>query len=296
MDAIVAFSYNAPVPAARTASPDLAALKGLARRFRADIIRMLCEAGSGHPGGSLSAIDFLTVLYFGGHLRYDPKRPDDPERDRFILSKGHCVPALYRVLAHAGFLPEAELGTLRKFGSRLQGHPDRRRLPCIEANTGSLGQGLSIALGLALAAKLDRAPWRTVCMTGDGEIQEGQVWEAAMAAPKYRLDNLTWAVDCNQVQQEGLTKDQMDIEPLRAKLEAFHWHVQDIDGHDLAAIDRALRAAHAVEDKPKAVILRTVKGKGVSFMELKTAWHGRAPGKDEADKAVAEILGRGLEN
>jgi len=265
-------------------------LKSLTRRFRVDIICMLEAAGSGHPGGSLSAIDFLTVLYFGGHLRVDPKHPDDPKRDRFILSKGHCVPALYCVLAHKGFFPVEELMTLRKFGSRLQGHPDKRRLPFLEANTGSLGQGLSIAVGMALAAKLDKASWQVVCMTGDGEIQEGQIWEAAMSAPKYKLDNLTWVVDYNQVQQEGLTKDQMDLTPLKAKIEAFNWHVQEIDGHDLNAIDRALKAARKVKDRPRAIILKTIKGKGVSFMELQTAWHGKAPKHDEAKRAIAEIL------
>ena len=270
----------------------------LAREFRVDIIRMITEAGSGHPGGSLSAIDFLTVLYFGGHLRHDPARPDDPARDRFILSKGHCVPALYAVLSRKGFFPAEELMTLRKFGSRLQGHPDKRHLPFVEANTGSLGQGLSIAIGMALAAKLDKASWRVVCMTGDGEMQEGQIWEAAMAAPKFKLDNLIWAVDANQVQQEGLTKDQMNIEPLKAKLEAFNWAVQEIDGHDYAAIDKALACAEArvgpaeaARGKPQAIVLRTVKGKGVSWMELKPAWHGKAPKKDEAEKAIQEILG-----
>lgn len=273
--------------APETTTSDFASL---ARDFRVQILRMLAEAGSGHPGGSLSAIDFLTVLYFGGHLRHDPKRPDDPGRDRFILSKGHCVPALYTVLANRGFFPKEELQTLRKFGSRLQGHPDKRRLPCLEANTGSLGQGLSIGLGMALAAKADGASWRVVVMTGDGEIQEGQIWEAAMAAPKFSLDSLVWAVDFNQVQQEGQTKDQMDLEPLKAKLEAFNWSVQDIDGHDHAAIDRALAKAREGKGKPQAIILRTIKGKGVSWMELKPAWHGKAPRKDEAEKAIAEIL------
>ncbi|MBI4424447.1 MAG: transketolase, partial [Elusimicrobia bacterium] len=249
-------------------------------------------AGSGHPGGSLSAIDFLTVLYFGGHLRHDPARPSDPGRDRFILSKGHCVPALYCVLANRGFLPKEELMTLRKFGSRLQGHPDKRRLPFLEANTGSLGQGLSLGVGLALAAKLDKADWRVVCMTGDGEIQEGQIWEAAMSAPKYKLDNLLWVVDFNQVQQEGKTKDQMDLEPIKAKIEAFNWQVQDIDGHDHAAIEQALQRAREGRGRPQAIILRTVKGKGVSWMELQTAWHGKAPKRDEAEKAIAELTGR----
>jgi len=277
------------VPALTTPS-STQSLRELARQFRVDIIRMLEAAGSGHPGGSLSAIDFLTVLYFGGHIRVDPKRPDDPGRDRFVLSKGHCVPALYCVLAHKGFFPVQELLTLRKFGSRLQGHPDKRRLPFLEANTGSLGQGLSIALGMALAAKIDRASWQTYCMTGDGEIQEGQIWEAAMAAPKYKLDNLTWIVDYNQVQQEGLTKSQMDLTSLKDKIAAFNWHVQDIDGHDLNAIDGALKAAKQVQGRPKAIVLHTIKGKGVSFMEMQPAWHGKAPNKEQAEKAIKEIL------
>lgn len=265
-------------------------LKETARGLRMDIIRMLTAAGSGHPGGSLSAIDFLTELYLGGFLRHDPKNPQDPNRDRFILSKGHCVPALYAVLAESGYFPKEELMTLRKFGSRLQGHPDKRRLPFIEANTGSLGQGLSIALGLALASKLDKASWRAFCMTGDGEIQEGQIWEAAMAAPKFKLDNLVWIVDHNQVQQEGLTKNQMDLSPLKEKLLSFNWDVQEIDGHSHKEIRSALEAARKAEGKPHAIISRTLKGKGVSFMELQTAWHGKAPKPEEAEKAIQEIL------
>ena len=287
------FVQSGPMPSAAGTRLTAQDFKKLARQFRVDIIKMITEAGSGHPGGSLSAIDFLTVLYFGGHLRVDPKRPDDPNRDRFILSKGHCVPALYCVLAHRGFFPVSELMTLRKFGSRLQGHPDKRRLPCLEANTGSLGQGLSIGVGMALAAKLDKAPWRVVCMTGDGEIQEGQIWEAAMSAPKFGLDNLLWVVDFNQVQQEGTTKQQMDLEPIKAKIEAFNWQVQDIDGHDHAAIDQALTRAEEGRGKPQAIILRTIKGKGVSWMELQPAWHGKAPKKDEAEKAIREILAGG---
>lgn len=267
-------------------------LKETAKRLRADIIRMLTAAGSGHPGGSLSAIDLLTELYLGGFLRHDPKKPQDPNRDRFILSKGHCVPALYVVLAEAGYFPREELMTLRKFGSRLQGHPDKRRLPLIEANTGSLGQGLSIALGLALASKLDKASWRVFCMTGDGEIQEGQVWEAAMAAPKFKLDNLVWIVDYNQVQQEGLTKNQMDLSPLKEKLSAFNWSVQEIDGHSHKEIRSALEAVSKAGGKPHAIISRTLKGKGVSFMELQTAWHGKAPKPEEAERAIQEILGK----
>ena len=272
-------------------APDVKKLKDLSRELRVDIIRMLEAAGSGHPGGSLSAIDFLVTLYFGGVMRFDPKNPKSPDRDRFVLSKGHCVPALYACLAKAGYFPKEELLTLRKFGSRLQGHPDKRKLPALEANTGSLGQGLSIALGMALAGRLDKAPWRVYCMTGDGEIQEGQIWEAAMAAPKFKLDNLTWIIDFNQVQQENLVKHQMDLEPLKNKIEASNWDVQVIDGHDHAAVLKALEAARKVKGRPQAIISKTVKGKGVSFMELQPAWHGKAPNHEEAERAIAEILG-----
>ncbi len=274
------------------AVPDVQKLKDISRDLRVDIIRMLEAAGSGHPGGSLSAIDVLAALWFGGVLRYDPKDPKSPSRDRFVLSKGHCVPALYACLAKAGCMPKDELMTLRKFGSRLQGHPDKRRLPWMEANTGSLGQGLSIALGMALAAKLDRADWRVYCMTGDGEIQEGQIWEAAMAAPKFKLDNLVWIVDYNQVQQEGFVKNQMDLEPLKEKIEADNWDVQVIDGHDHGAIMTALENASKRNGRPHAIISKTIKGKGVSFMELNKDWHGKAPKKDEAERAIAEILGK----
>ena len=264
-------------------------LAPLTKELRADIIRMIAAAGSGHPGGSLSVIDVLAVLY-DKHLRHDPKRPDWPGRDRLVLSKGHACPALYAVMAWKGFFPKEELMTLRKQGSRLQGHPERHRLPGIEAATGSLGQGLSIALGMALAAKLDGTGQRVYTVSGDGEMQEGQVWEALMAAPKFKLDNLTLIVDCNNGQIDGRVSEVMPLEPLAEKLSSFGWDTRAIDGHDLAAIDAALASAKAVKGKPQAIVAKTVKGKGVSFMESNIAWHGKAPNKEETEKALKEIL------
>ncbi|MCX5794206.1 MAG: transketolase [Elusimicrobia bacterium] len=264
-------------------------LAPLTKELRADIIRMIAAAGSGHPGGSLSVIDILAVLY-DKHLRHDPKRPDWPSRDRLVLSKGHACPALYAVMAHRGFFPKEELMTLRKLGSRLQGHPERHRLPGIEAATGSLGQGLSIGLGMALAAKLDGTDQRVYVVTGDGEMQEGQVWEALMAAPKFKLDNMTLIVDHNNGQIDGHVDEVMPIEPLAEKLKSFGWETRTIDGHDLAGIDAALGAAKAVKGRPQAIVAKTVKGKGVSFMEDNIAWHGKAPNKEETEKALKEIL------
>ncbi|MDE2292611.1 MAG: transketolase [Elusimicrobia bacterium] len=264
-------------------------LKTVTRDLRVDIIRMIEAAGSGHPGGSLSVIDLLTVLY-AKFLRHDPKRPDWPDRDRLILSKGHACPALYAVMAHEGYFPKAELMTLRRLGSPLQGHPDRLRLPGIEASTGSLGQGLSIAIGLALAAQLDKKDWHTWCVLGDGETQEGQVWEALMAAPKFKLGNLTAVFDYNGGQIDGPVNEIMSLQPLADKLKAFNWSVHVIDGHDLAAIAKAFAAAKAEKDRPTAIVAQTVKGKGVSFMENNIDWHGKAPTKEQADQAVQELL------
>ena len=265
-------------------------LSSQTKQLRADIIRMITAAGSGHPGGSLSVIDILAVLY-AKHLRHDPKRPDWPGRDRLVLSKGHACPALYAVMAQRGFFPKEELMTLRKMGSRLQGHPERHRLPGIEAATGSLGQGLSMGLGMALAAKLDGTDQRVFVVTGDGEMQEGQVWEALMAAPKFKLDNLTLIVDSNNGQIDGHIDEVMPLEPLADKLKSFNWDTRAIDGHDLDAIDKALSAAKTVQGKPQAIVAKTVKGKGVSFMENNIAWHGKAPNKQECEQALKEILG-----
>ncbi len=264
-------------------------LKSLARDMRVDIIRMIEAAGNGHPGGSLSVIDLLTVLYWK-FLKHDPKKPDWAERDRFILSKGHACPALYAVMSKRGYFPHDELLTLRKLGSPLQGHPDRMRLPGIEFSTGSLGQGLSVGVGMALAAKMDKKEWKTYVVLGDGEMQEGQNWEAFMSAPKWKLDNLVMIVDHNNGQIDGPVDQVMNIEPLTDKLKSFGWDVQAIDGHDLAAIETALKNAQAAGGKPHAIVAKTIKGKGVSFMENNIAWHGNAPKKEDADKAVKEIL------
>lgn len=278
-------------PSAQHVDPALVArLEEIAGRMRVDIIEMLSRAGSGHPGGSLSAIDMVTALYFHV-LRHDPKNPEWPDRDRFVLSKGHAVPAVYAVMAEAGYLKKEELATLRQLGSRLQGHPVKSFVhgPGIEANTGSLGQGLSVAQGMALAAKLDGASWRTYCMLGDGEMQEGQVWEALMSAPKFRLDNLVAILDYNKGQIDGPTNEVMNLEPLAEKLAAFNWHVIRIDGHDIAQFVAATEEARTVVGKPTFVIADTVKGKGVSFMENRIEWHGVAPNAEQAKQALAEL-------
>ncbi len=271
-------------------------LEAIARECRVQIIRMLTHAGSGHPGGSLSVIDVLAALYFG-RLRHDPKRPDWPDRDRVVLSKGHTVPALYTVMAKAGYFPESRLLTLRKLGSPLQGHPDRTMLPGIEAATGSLGQGLSISLGLALGLRLRHSPARVYCILGDGEIQEGQVWEAAMSAPKlglpmHGLDNLTVVLDYNKIQLDNFVAKILDLEPVLSKWQAFGWTVIEIDGHDFEQITKALDQAEATVG-PVIVVAHTVKGKGVSFMENDPEWHGKAPKPAEAILALRDILGVG---
>lgn len=274
------------MPTATTAPTDL---KSLTKQMRLDIIRMIEAAGNGHPGGSLSIIDILTVLYWK-FLKHDPKKPDWDGRDRFILSKGHACPALYAVMAYRGYFPVADLMNLRKLGSPLQGHPDRLRLPGIEFSTGSLGQGLSVGVGMACAAKLDKKDFKTVVVLGDGEMQEGQCWEAFMSAPKFKLDNLVAIIDFNNGQIDGPVNEVMNLEPLADKLKTFNWEVQAIDGHDLAAVEKALAKAWAAKDgKPQCIVAKTIKGKGVSFMENNIAWHGNAPKKEDADKACKEI-------
>lgn len=274
------------MPTATTSPTDL---KSLTKHLRHDIIRMIEAAGNGHPGGSLSIIDILVVLYWK-FLKHDPKQPAWEGRDRFILSKGHACPALYAVMAHRGYFPTADLLNLRKLGSPLQGHPDRLRLPGIEFSTGSLGQGLSVGVGMAIAAKTDKKDWKTVVVLGDGEMQEGQCWEAFMSAPKFKLDNLIAIVDFNNGQIDGPVNEVMNIEPLADKLKTFNWEVQAVDGHDLDAIEKALAKAWAAKDgRPQAIVANTVKGKGVSFMEHNIAWHGNAPKKEDADKACMEI-------
>lgn len=272
------------------AAPNLDALRDRARIIRRHIVEMLHAAGSGHPGGSLSAVEIVTGLYFGGFLRYDPNRPDWPDRDRFVLSKGHGVPVQYAALAEAGILPIAELRTLRKVNSRLQGHPVLGATPGVEASTGSLGQGLSIGLGIALAAKLDRKDYRTFVLLGDGECQEGQVWEAAMAAGHHQPDNFIAIVDYNKYQLDGAVADIIDLTPLAAKWQSMGWQAREINGHDMGEVVAALQWAIA-ESGPTCIIAHTVKGKGVSFMEGENAYHGVAPNDDELNRALRELEG-----
>jgi transketolase len=270
-------------------------LEAIARACRVQIIRMLTHAGSGHPGGSLSVIDTLVSIMFG-RLRHDPARPDWPDRDRIVLSKGHAVPALYAAMAKAGYFPEEWLVTLRKLGSPLQGHPDRTALPGVEAATGSLGEGLSVALGMALGLRLSRSAARVYCILGDGEIQEGQVWEAAMSAPKlgqpnHPLDNLTVILDYNKIQLDDFVAKILDLEPVVAKWQSFGWPVIEIDGHSMDQLGKALDQAEATKGRPTLVVAHTVKGKGVSFMENNPEWHGKSPKPAEAVAAIREILG-----
>ena len=268
-------------------------LERRANEMRVDIVRMIAEAGSGHPGGSLSCADILCALYFGGVLEHDPELPDWEERDRFILAKGHAAPALYAVLAEAGYFPREELLTLRKLGTRLQGHPDSNQLPGVEVSTGSLGQGLSIAAGAAAGLELDGKPQAVFALLGDGECQEGQVWEAAMFAAHRGLDNLVAIVDRNGLQIDGCTTDVCDPGDMRAKFEAFGWDVHEVDGHDIPVLVKTLAAAKADRSgRPHAVIARTVKGKGVSFMENQAGWHGKAPNGEQTKEALVELAGR----
>lgn len=250
---------------------------------------MITAAKSGHPGGSLSAVELIVSLYFGGRMRHDPKNPTWKDRDRFILGKGHAAPVLYAILAEAGYTPVDQLNTLRKFGSIYQGHPDRRFIPALEASTGSLGQGLSLACGMALAARLDGSPARAYTMLGDGEIQEGQVWEAAMFAAYHKIDNVVAIVDYNKIQLDGFVKDIMELEPLADKWRAFGWHVIELDGHDIEAVNAAYDEAAATKGKPTVLVAHTVKGKGVSFMENNPKYHGVAPTAEELTKALAEL-------
>ncbi len=268
----------------------LKALREKARRMRIDILKMLTDCGSGHTGGSLSATDIVTALYFY-KMKYDPKRPDWNERDNFILSKGHAAPVLYTALSHAGFIDHAELCTLRKLGSRLQGHPDSKCMPGVEISTGSLGQGLSVANGLALAHKLDKSSSRVYALLGDGELQEGQIWEAAMTAAHYKLDNICALVDNNGLQIDGPVEKVMGVEPITDKWRAFGWEVFDIDGHDMAAITVALDKAETVKGKPTMIVCRTVKGKGSKVFEGKVEFHGTTPSKEELDIAMKELSG-----
>ena len=259
-----------------------------AKTLRRHIIRMTARAGSGHPGGSLSSAEIVAALFFN-HLRHDPRYPRWPDRDRFILSKGHAAPLLYAALAEAGYLPVEELMTLRQLNSRLQGHADVTATPGVEVSTGSLGQGLSIGVGMALAARLDRRDYRVYVLLGDGECEEGQVWEAAMSAAHFKADNLVAIIDRNRQQIDGWTHEVMDTEPMDEKWRAFGWHAIEVDGHDLDQILGALDEARTVEGKPTVIVARTTKGKGVSFMENNLDFHGRAPTPDEEERALREL-------
>jgi len=264
-------------------------LKHLATEVRKDTLRSIAAAGSGHPGGSLSAADIMTALYFRAA---NLETPTDPDRDRIFWSKGHIAPLLYTLLAYKGFFPKEELMTLRKFGSRLQGHPKKGSLPGIETSTGSLGQGLSVAVGCAYAARYDHLPVRAYCLTGDGELQEGQIWEALMAGAQYRLDNLCAIVDNNGLQIDGRCSDVMCVDDVGTRIRSFNWHVIDIDGHDMQQCVDALEEAKTVKGQPTAIVAHTIKGKGVSFMEDQASWHGKAPSQDELAQAIRELDAR----
>ena len=272
---------------ARSNEAQIKELEGKAKRIRQLIIKMLAKAGSGHPGGSLSATDLVTALYFAV-LRHNPQEPRWPDRDRFHMSKGHCCPLWYAVLAESGYFPEEKLYTLRQLGSVLQGHPDRRT-PGVEVASGSLGQGLSVGLGMSLAARMDKKDYRVYVLLGDGEIQEGNVWEAAMASAHYKCDNLCAMLDYNGFQIDGKIKDIMGLEPVKDKWQAFGWHAIEIDGHNMEEILRAYEEAKSIKAKPTIIIAHTIKGKGVSFMENVVDFHGRAPTKEEAEIALKEL-------
>jgi transketolase len=275
-----------PRPARDRAEP----LRAIAQRVRRRSLEMIHAAGLGHAGGDLSAADILTALFFGV-LQIDPAQPQWPDRDRFILSKGHCSAALYATLAEAGFFSVERLREYMRPLSMLNGHPDRNKVPGVEANTGPLGHGLPIGVGAAIAAKIDRASWQTFVLTGDGELQEGSNWEAAMSAAHFRLDNLTVIVDRNRLQQGDTTEQTMGLEPLADRWRAFGWHVADVDGHDIAAVQAALRAGPAQPGHPTCVIAHTHKGRGVSFMEDRVEWHHRVPTAAELQAALAELDG-----
>lgn len=269
---------------------DFKELTNIATNIRKNIVTMLTESASGHPGGSLSAADILTALYFG-EMNIDPKNPKMEDRDRFVLSKGHAAPVLYSALAEKGYINKEELMTLRKINSNLQGHPNMNDTPGVDMSTGSLGQGLSAANGMALAGKLDNKGYRVYAYLGDGELQEGQVWEAAMTSAHYKLDNLTAFVDFNGLQIDGDTSEVMNVNPIADKFEAFGWNVISINGHSFEEIFKAIDEAKTVKGKPTMIVAKTVKGKGVSFMENQAGWHGTAPSKEQCEEALKELGG-----
>ncbi|EAX46859.1 Transketolase domain protein [Thermosinus carboxydivorans Nor1] len=274
--------------AATLTAEQAAELARRAKAIRRHILTMVTAAKSGHPGGSLSAADILATLYFA-EMKVDPHRPDDPERDRFVLSKGHAAPVLYATLAERGFFSQQELCTLRQIDSRLQGHPDMKMTPGVDMTTGSLGQGISAACGMALAGRLDGRPYRVYVLLGDGELEEGQVWEAAMFAAHHKLDNLTAFVDYNGLQIDGPVREVMSPLPIPDKWRAFGWNVLEIDGHDYHAIYDAIQTAKTVKGRPTVIVAHTVKGKGVGSMENVVDWHGKAPSRQECDAFLAEL-------
>lgn len=263
-------------------------IAGKANLIRRDIIKMLAQAGSGHTGGSLSAADIVASLYFWA-MNVDPANPAWEERDRFVLSKGHAAPVLYAALAERGYFPLEWLDSLRKLGSPLQGHPDRLKVPGVEASTGSLGQGISWAVGMALAGKMDQKNYRVYALLGDGELEEGMVWEASMAASQYRLDNLLAFVDYNGLQIDGRLADVMSPEPVPDKFKAFGWEVIEINGHQIVEIMQAINRAQEIKGRPTVIVAHTIKGKGCSFMEDRAEWHGVAPKPEEAERAIMEL-------
>ena len=265
-------------------------LNEIANVIRKDIVSMICKSKSGHPGGSLSAVEILTALYFD-QMNIDPTNPKMEDRDRFVLSKGHAAPALYATLSERGYFDKEELNHLRQIGSILQGHPDMKKIPGVEMSTGSLGQGFSVACGMAMAAKLDNAPWNVYALLGDGEVQEGIIWEAAMSAAHYKLDNMIAFLDYNGLQIDGDVESVMNINPIEDKFKTFGWNVITIDGHDFDQIFAALDMAKDTVDKPTMIIAKTIKGKGVSFMENQASWHGSAPSEEQLEQAFSELGG-----
>ena len=263
-------------------------LKEKATQIRQDIINEVYYAKSGHPGGSLSIADILTVLYFR-QMNIDPKNPNWEERDRLILSKGHCSPALYSCLANRGYFPKEDLKTFRNIESYLQGHPDKNKVPGVDMTTGSLGQGLSVANGMAIAGKMDQKNYRVYCILGDGEIEEGQVWEAAMASNKYKLDNLCIIIDNNNLQIDGTIEEVMSSYPIDEKFKSFGFQIINIDGHDIEEIIKAFEVAEHIKGRPTCIIAKTIKGKGISFMENQASWHGKAPNEEQFNQALKDL-------
>lgn len=263
-------------------------LERVANRLRILTVEAIYQAQSGHPGGSLSICDILSVLFFE-HMRVDAKNPQNPDRDRFVLSKGHAAPAYYAALSQKGFFSEKEMGGLRQMGSFLQGHPCRNKVPGVDMSSGSLGQGLSAANGMAMVGKMDSRKYRVYCLCGDGEMQEGQIWEAAMTSAHYELDNLTLLVDCNGLQIDGAVCAVMNNSPLSEKLSSFGWYTIEANGHDVISLDRALRMAKEKKGCPTAILCNTVKGKGISYMENKAEWHGKAPNDEQYRRAMDEL-------